>query len=552
MKASIIFVVVWLLAATTVNADCLNCGSDSLVRLDKKTTIGTLVRYYRNHCDLFLNPDRIAEINKLGNRFDKSANVVIDSGMIIRIPKIPVNSDVTSMAKKMVVVKRQSKYTSEVHASEFETKNYAGPMRWQHFGVDRVTAPFEKVWPKMGFWYLPGVKEVFLEKYKNCNYKRSYTKKGDRWSQMASGYAKIYGTGVGVLVDPADSNFVVWGNLYTIETTDGRVVQVFKPDVCDNWCWRIIEAESVDTTKKVVDSTWGSLEVRKDSVVKIDTVKTATGGNNWEYYNSPDSPSPTKAPSTASINNRFCTWLSDDRPVTEPGSLGAQNAGLMWDCFLANAGRNSFGFTAMVDGGDGLTHTRFAYQDVEGCVGPLMVISLTPKVYWGTNVSFGSTWNWGEGAENYNYRSFQTNAFWVLGQTLDAMWSGPISHLSTWVNFRSTFATAKQSTLNGAPLTATQDPAVNSGSVDGGGRLFFFGNESSTELMLVYRGSYVSYDHSISNAVGAGVAFLKEGLTLEVCFHNRSNSIWSDNNGNTIESVIGYSFGYGRGRPQVR
>jgi hypothetical protein len=434
-------------------------------------------------------------------------------------------------------------------ASEFETS--PGPMRWKHFGVDPLRVPFEVAWAKLGFSQWGGVMDVFRDKYKRGDYSRSCTKKGDVWTEMIGGQAHVYGTGRGVLVDPVDSDFVLWGNLYRIELTDKRMIEVFKPDTCDNWCWRIVGLPVyVDTTvKKDTSTTTVTIRDTTNDTMKV-VVTTSTVSSNWEYYDSPDvvgSTSPAKAPSTASINNRFCVWLSDDRPVTEPESLGAQSYGAMWDCFLAKAGRNSFGFTAMVDGGDGLTHTRFGYQDVEGCAGPLMVISLTPKVYWGTNVSFGSTWNWGEGAENYDYRSFQTNGFWVVGQTLDAMWSGAISHLSTWVNFRSTFATVKQSTLNGVQLTAKQDPAINSGSIDGGGRLFLFGNQSSTELMLVYRGSYVSYDHSISNAGGIGVSFFHEWLTAEVCYHNRSNSIWADNNGNTIESVIGLGLGLGRG-----
>jgi hypothetical protein len=394
-----------------------------------------------------------------------------------------------------------------------------------------------KLWPMLRiFKEHPELINVLNGKILNNDYKVSTVQSGERFVQWSSGNYRVLDNGVAAF----SADTFVTARRFDIPIPGEDSILVLKLiDVCNNTVYRKIQKEPEPSTPPTAVSPPPCPPA--DTVIKSTTpdtsVKTTT---TWVTENSP-------ASAKTALLLRADLLASDRRPTWGPLRQGSQCYGGRLDLlFNNNNSRHSFGFTIMANGYDGEAQSRFRYWGFKGCVGPMLILSLSPAVYWGSDLEIGAMWDWVNGNSGYRYHSFQTNGFGRLGQTFDAQWSW--GHLSIWAGFELAFSAAKDSRVDNVPFTLEQDPPTDKSGFDGGVRLFFGKSSATVKPLLVYRGAHTRADHSNTNEVGTGLSFWQELLTIEVSFVNRSNSFYPDANGNAIGTTVTFSFGEGRGK----
>ncbi|HTW96184.1 MAG TPA: hypothetical protein VMD74_00815 [Candidatus Methylomirabilis sp.] len=190
--------------------------------------------------------ETLAEFNR-ANGWDPNKDFTLDSGMMVAVPnKFAIATADASVSKSAPKIKVRK------HASGLVADGKPGPVHWRKFGYRYYTGDPESAWLLLGFCEWPGVLDSLKIKFQRSDYVRSELHKGDMLIQMVFGDHIVEGTGVGVLVDPEDPNYVVYGNLYTI-VIQGRTFKIFKPDACNNWCWWMIPPPELPPV--VLDST---------------------------------------------------------------------------------------------------------------------------------------------------------------------------------------------------------------------------------------------------------------------------------------------------------
>lgn len=158
-------------------------------------------------------------------------------------PKQVVEPKKTSTKKSQPAVADNTSVKSKPKEEIIRTG--PGPMHWMHVGVDpAVYDDPEDAWAKLGFSLKEGVLDSLRAKVKRgectLNFK-SY--KGESWIEML-GHGrelKVYGQGGrGVLNDFVDREFIE-GTMYVVDYSPTQLAEIFKPNDCDNWCWRLID-----------------------------------------------------------------------------------------------------------------------------------------------------------------------------------------------------------------------------------------------------------------------------------------------------------------------
>jgi hypothetical protein len=228
---------------------------------------------------------------------------------------------------------------------------------------------------------------------------------------------------------------------------------------------------------------------------------------------------------------------------SDPTKIGSQFYSGRWDELFRNTDYpHAFGFVVQINVWNNEPIDYF-YSGFKGSLGLEAMFKLDSGVYLTTDLSIGSHWDWGTGAAGYiygqRYGSFQTNGFSRLGTNFEVY--NRAYYLSIYANGEKTFSEARQSTLNGQSLTWQEDSAHDGSLIAGGMRFVFLRNLPVEPLVTCYR-SYNFEDHGLSLSIGAGFQSWEERFAFKVCYKSRSNSIYSVNNYNGIESSVSLSF----------
>jgi|GEM_PF-6208204 hypothetical protein len=184
---------------------------------------------------------------KIFEKFDSdTAKVTVnDSTPLIKDFSLPMTANaavkdsmISKKPKPKVVLKKKNKVGKK---KEEIVRKGPGPVRWKNPGVDpAIYDSAEQVWVKFGFSHWLGVMDSLKDKFKKGDYERYGSRWGEVWSEMVGGKNLIiYGTGRGVLNSWVNFNLILYGNMYRLDFKD-RIMEVFKPDTCDNWCWRLV------------------------------------------------------------------------------------------------------------------------------------------------------------------------------------------------------------------------------------------------------------------------------------------------------------------------
>jgi hypothetical protein len=417
------------------------------------------------------------------------------------------------------------------------------------------------VWPKLRlFQQHPELIPVLEDMYVRDAYQISSVVSGERFDQWLSADRKthkVFALDNGVNA----SDTTVGARRYDIDVPSEDSTAVIKlVDKCFNWVIKKIaktrtkvvptppvplfetgKKDTPDVDFNIPDDSSGHT-VKQDTVVKSQVIP------NW------GTPPPVN---TGIWKNRFLIYGDDFRPAYDATREGAQAYGFRWDCLKEHSNsRNSFGFTVQGNGWRGESKSGFTYDGCSINAGPMLILSLSPSVYWGIDLSVGGQWNWNHGVPSYDLEAFQTNIFGHLGSSFDAFW--PYAHLSIWAGYDLAAIdptpimgglklAARDSRVGDVPQTLAEDPPIDNSGINFGTRVYVGTDTVVVKPCAVYRYAYSASDNSQTNAIGGGLSFFREGLILEGLFKNKSGSKYgADCNGNGFEATLTIAFGSGR------
>jgi hypothetical protein len=414
------------------------------------------------------------------------------------------------------------------------------------------------VWPKLRFFQQhPGLINDLEAKYALGNFTRSSIISGERCDQWLSGKNCIVADN-GVAAFSADTS--VGAELFTIDVTgENKTAYIKMADACYNWTIKVVSKNTtpVVPTPVVPPTPFEPPAVPvpnppTDTTPPVTTPDTGAKPPvtvNWQNVPSV---------STGFWKNRFLVYGDDFRPAYNSARQGAQSYGFRWDCLKEySPSRNSFGFTLQGNGWDGESRSGFTYDGFSLNAGPMLILSLSPSVYWGIDLSTGGQWNWNHGVPSYDLEAFQTNVFGHAGSSFDAFWT--YVHLSLWCGYdlAATDPTpisgtnlklaARDSRVGNTPFLLSEDPPIDNSGFNFGTRVYLGTDSAVVKPCIAYRYAYSASDNSQTNAIGAGVSFFREGLTIEGLLKNKSGSKYGEDcDGNGFEMMLTIAFGSGR------